>query len=208
MSEIMTGGCQCGRVRYAVSNRGRRGVSLPLQLLQTRDRRRLDRLQDCPLRRRSNGPRLRPIGINPRRSRGGPSARRAGRRSASNSSTARIWTSPSGRSTSRPVSARPPTSRSRPRWRPGWTSPTCRASAWTSMRPPSTAGLRPLASSPTELPIHRFKSFDGTELAYREMGPEAGRPARRADPRLLLDRDGQLDPLRPCRQDRGRRASG
>ncbi len=31
-----------------------------------------------------------------------------------------------------------------------------------------------MASSPTELPIHRFASFDGTELAYREMGE--GRP--------------------------------
>src|SRR5579859_4123916 len=121
-----------------------------------------------------NGPRRRRTGTSPRPSRDDPSARRAARRSASNSSTARIWTSPSVRSTSRPVSARPPTSRSRPRWRPGWTSPTCRASAWMSTRPPSTAGSRPLASSPTELPIHRFKSFDGTELAYREMGE--GRP--------------------------------
>lgn len=42
------------------------------------------------------------------------------------------------------------------------------------MRLPSTAGSRPLASSPTELPIHRFNSFDGVELAYREMGE--GRP--------------------------------
>lgn len=31
-----------------------------------------------------------------------------------------------------------------------------------------------MASSPIERPIHRFKSFDGTELAYREMGE--GRP--------------------------------
>lgn len=31
-----------------------------------------------------------------------------------------------------------------------------------------------MASSLTELPIHRFNSFDGTELAYREMGE--GRP--------------------------------
>jgi pimeloyl-ACP methyl ester carboxylesterase len=31
-----------------------------------------------------------------------------------------------------------------------------------------------LASSPTELPVHRFRSFDGTEIAYREMGE--GRP--------------------------------
>jgi pimeloyl-ACP methyl ester carboxylesterase len=31
-----------------------------------------------------------------------------------------------------------------------------------------------LASYPTELPVHRFKGFDGVELAYREMGE--GRP--------------------------------
>ena len=31
-----------------------------------------------------------------------------------------------------------------------------------------------MASSPTELPVHRFRSFDSVELAYREMGE--GRP--------------------------------
>jgi pimeloyl-ACP methyl ester carboxylesterase len=31
-----------------------------------------------------------------------------------------------------------------------------------------------LASSPTDLPVHRFKSFDGEEIAYRELGE--GRP--------------------------------
>ncbi len=42
------------------------------------------------------------------------------------------------------------------------------------MRLPSIAGSRPLASSPTELPVHHFRSFDGVELAWREMGE--GRP--------------------------------
>lgn len=42
------------------------------------------------------------------------------------------------------------------------------------MRPPSTAGSRPLASSPTDLPVRHFPSFDGQEMAYREMGE--GRP--------------------------------
>ncbi|MDH7638480.1 alpha/beta fold hydrolase [Sphingomonas oryzagri] len=31
-----------------------------------------------------------------------------------------------------------------------------------------------MASSPTELPVHRFTSFDGEEIAYRELGPENG----------------------------------
>jgi len=31
-----------------------------------------------------------------------------------------------------------------------------------------------LASSLTELPVHRFRSFDGEEIAYRELGPEDG----------------------------------
>jgi pimeloyl-ACP methyl ester carboxylesterase len=31
-----------------------------------------------------------------------------------------------------------------------------------------------LASSPTDLPVHRFRSFDGEEIAYRELGE--GRP--------------------------------
>jgi len=31
-----------------------------------------------------------------------------------------------------------------------------------------------LASSPIDLPVHRFKSFDGEEIAWRELGPENG----------------------------------
>ena len=44
------------------------------------------------------------------------------------------------------------------------------------MPPSLTDGSKPLASSPTDLPVHYFTSFDGERMAYREMGDERGRP--------------------------------
>src|SRR5882762_10635351 len=42
------------------------------------------------------------------------------------------------------------------------------------MCPSPTAGSRPMATSPNDLPVHYFEGHDGAELAYREMGE--GRP--------------------------------
>ncbi len=90
--------------------------------------------------------------------------------------------------------------------RRGWTSRICRAGGWPIMHPSQTDGRRPLASSPTEPRVRRFASFDGERDGISRSRPR-GRPADRADPRLLLDRRGQLDPLRPRREDRGDRAA-
>ena len=48
----MTGGCQCGRIRYAAEIDERRGLSVPLPDVPARDRRRVDRVQERDARRR------------------------------------------------------------------------------------------------------------------------------------------------------------
>jgi len=44
------------------------------------------------------------------------------------------------------------------------------------MHPSQTDGRRLLASSPIEPRVRQFASFDGRKMAYREVGPEDGRP--------------------------------
>ena len=55
MAGEMTGGCQCGRVRYRARDRQRRCLSVPLPDVPARDRRRVDRVQERAARGRDLG---------------------------------------------------------------------------------------------------------------------------------------------------------